>query len=283
MRTPVTLALVFSLLCGCVGLTAPERRILTYKQYAEISHEVPYILEFRTAEGALLLYGVRHVFDPKDAQIADIAAKWQRFEPTTALNEGGNPPTERSVQSAVERWGESGLVRVLAAWDRVPVATFEPSRLDETKDLLKKYSAEQVKVFLALRSFLTFRKSNNDKSPAEFMDHVLGDRNGLQNQPNNARELDISYRKLFPGLGAWHEVPENWFDPADTVQYTNEAQNDSLLFRDQHIFKVLIQRVEQGERVFAVIGASHVPVLEPALVSALGKPISKQNGFDEGS
>src|SRR5262245_19535982 len=125
----------------------PEAKILTYTQYAKLRHGVPYVLEFKVGRGALLMYGSRHVFEPADPLIADIEKEWDAFKPGTAFNEGGDPPGEKDLRTAVERWGEAGLVRLLAARDKVPVATFEPKDADEFAYLRKKHSAEQVKVF----------------------------------------------------------------------------------------------------------------------------------------
>jgi hypothetical protein len=259
----------------------PESRILTYKDYAKIKHDVPYILEFTVGKGALLLYGGRHVFDPADAQVADIQNEWAEFKPDVVYNEGGNPPTEASVGGAVKRYGEPGLVRFLAARDHVPIATFEPKEDEEVAALRKRFSAEQVKVFLALRSFLTFRHSHHDQTVERYMDHALtvfGQEKGLAESPRNYQELQESCNRLLPELKDWRQVPDDWFDPTQEGHYTNEAQNVSGYCRDRHIFKVLIQSAQRGNRVLAVIGASHVLVLEPALVAALGPPCRKRNG-----
>lgn len=278
-------ALVCALLLGGGQESDPRNRILTYKQYAKIRHGVPYILEFKVGRGALLLYGGRHVFDPSDVQIADIETEWKRFKPTAAYNEGGNPPTEPSVRLAVERYGEPGLVRYLARRDRVPVATFEPSRNDEARALLRRYSAEQVKVFLLLRGFLTFRRAKRALTAEHFMTNALRDpfwkASGLAGPPQDLSELEKSCKRLFGGLANWRQVPDEWFDPTRSDRFTNEAQNDSGMVRDRHLFGVLVERARQGDRVFAVIGASHVPVLESALVAALGNPVRKRDGQRE--
>lgn len=263
---------------ACAAPADPTAKILTYREYATIQHGVPYVLEFSVGDGALLIYGIRHTFDPTNPLVADIKEEWERFGPTVAYNEGGNPPAESSIQAAVGKWGEPGLVRFLAAWYRVPVATFEPFRKAQTEALLESYTTEQVKVFEALLTYLTFRKSKSDKTAEVFMNGVLGDKNGIQVPPHNVKELEVAYRKLFPGHRDWRSVPDEWFDPTKTIQYTNEIQSDAGHFRDRHIFNVLVARARRGDRVLAVIGSSHVPVLEPALTAALGNPVRKRNG-----
>lgn len=274
------IALTCAMVCSTVGAAppSPQSKILTYKAYAKIDHEVPYVLEFKAGKGALLIYGAEHVFDWMAPQIEDIQIEWKRFKPTIAYNEGGNPPSEPSVETAVQRWGEAGLTRYLAAENRVPVATFEPLRSYNIDGLLKRYSAEQVKTFMALRGFLTFRRSKRDETPDAYMTKVLGEANTIAGSPSNITELGVVYARLFPGQTDWHTVADEWFDPTQSIHYTNDLQNDDALIRDQHIFKVLVDRVRRGDRVIAIIGASHVPVLEPALIAALGNSIRKRNG-----
>jgi hypothetical protein len=275
------------LLTICLFLTAvpvvrqddPRSQILTYKQYAKLQHDVPYVLEFQVGEGALLIFGARHVFDPADPQIADIEREWARFNPTVAFNEGGNPPTLDSQPAAVERFGEPGLVRFLAGKQRVPIATFEPRDADEREALLKKYSDEQVAVFDMLRSYLTFRNSKQDITADQFVANRLSrDRELVAGTPPDLQAFQAACDRLFVGLKDWREVPEDWFDPTQEGQFTNEMQNDSGHFRDLHIYDVLTRRVRHGDRVFAVIGVSHVPALEPALVANFGPPTRKRDG-----
>jgi hypothetical protein len=293
----VTRTLMLVVACGSALADAPRNRagktsaadpknlILTYKQYASIRHDVPYVLEFRTGKGALLLYGVRHVFDPGDPQIADIQEEFKRFQPTVAYNEGGNPPTEKDLKSAVERYGEPGLVRFLGHQQRLSVLTFEPKREDEVHEMVKRYSAEQLKIFYVLRGSLTYRRSKRTDSLDTYMGRALRDpfwqKNGLGGPPGTIDELEASCAKLFGGFKDWRHVPEDWFDPTRSDHFTNEASNDSGWIRDRHIFTVLVDRAQTGDRVFAVIGASHVPVMEPALVSVLGQPMRKRNGKSE--
>jgi hypothetical protein len=44
-------------------------------------------------------------------------------------------------------------------------------------------------------------------------------------------------------------------------------------FRNYHIFLTLAKMALDGKKVFAVIGSTHVQMMHPALVAALGKPV----------
>ncbi len=280
-RLAILIFLVGATCCSAQPIE-PASRILTYKQYAKLNHDTPYVLEFKVGKGALLIFGSRHLFDPQDPQVADILKEWDQFEPDVAYNEGGHPPTRRTLKAAVESHGEPGLVRFLAARDTIPVATFEPSLEEEIRAVRKRYSPEQVKVWDALRAFLTFRSSKHTQTADEFMAEILSNSvwqdTGLADRIRNVAELQLACDKLFTGLKDWRKVPEDWFDPTQEGCFTNEIENDNGMFRNQHIFKVLTKRAQRGDRVFAVIGASHVPVLEPALVAVFGPPVRKRDG-----
>jgi hypothetical protein len=256
-----------------------ESKILSYKQYASIEHKTPYLLEFKVGSGALLLFGAEHTGDPKDPQIAEIERLWKSFQPTMAYNEGGNPPTLKDATKAVETSGEPGFVRYLADRDKVPVATFEPDFKDEVAYAAKIYTPEQVKVFYVLRQVTEGRRLTSDKTVDERMVDWLGQWDELSGAPNTVAEFSALCKRYFPELKDWREVPEDWFDPTQSIHYTNELANATGMFRDQYIYKLLLDRAKRGDRVFAVIGASHVVVQEPAWRATLGEPVLYRNGF----
>ncbi len=260
----------------------PERHILSYKQYATIPHKTPYVLAFGTRSGALLIYGAEHTGNPKDPQITDIQHRWSAFHPTVAYNEGGNPPTLEELGSAVQNYGEPGLLRFLAGRDQVPVATFEPSFDQEIASLRKLYTPEQLKIFYALRQVTEARLLQSSTPIDDRIREWLADylpAHGLKNAPNDLTEFTAACKRLFPDLSDWHQVSSDWFDPTQSLQYTNRLAGDSGMFRDRHIFSVLAARVKRGDRVFAVIGEAHVVVMEPALALQFGQPTLKVNGL----
>jgi hypothetical protein len=259
-----------------------ERSILSYKQYGAIEHQNPYVLEFKTGSGMLLFYGVEHTVDPKNSQVDDIEKRWAAFRPTVAYNEGGNPPTVEDVGESVQTYGEAGLVRFLAGRDQVPIATFEPPFDEEIAYLLKAYTPQQLKVFYALRQVTEERSRQASTSVDDRIISWLSrylPAHGLKNAPNTLTELSIACKSQFPELTDWHQVPEEWFGPRKSGHYTNELAGDSGNFRNRYIFRLLVDRVKRGDRVFAVVGSSHVVVLEPALIKEFGLPLLRVNGL----
>jgi len=259
-----------------------EQSILSYQQYGAIVHQNPYILEFKNGSGMFVFYGTQHTVDPKDPQVVDLEKRWEIFKPTVAYNEGGNPPTFEDARTAVQAYGEAGLVRFLAGRDQVPVATFEPPFDDEVAYLLKTYTPQQLKVFYVLRQVTEERSrqasTSIDDRNSSWLSRYLPSQ-GLKNPPNSIVELGAACKELFPELTDWHQVPEEWFGPRKSGHYTNKLAGDSGDFRNRYIFRLLVNRVKRGDRVFAVVGSSHVVVLEPALIKELGSPLLRLNGL----
>jgi hypothetical protein len=272
---------ILSLLILFFALSAAQAQektdgVMTYDEYVKVRHAYPYIVELQIGKGALLYFGAQHTNDPKHAQIAQIEKLWKEFRPTLALNEGGDPPVLKTAQEAVSRIGESGLVRFLAARDKVPVRSLEPSQADEAAFLLKTYTPEQIKVFYALRQVPQFRNSKRDETIETHLEFVLGkwlsSVPGLDGSPSNLTEFERSCLWLSPKLKSWREVPQSWFDPTKSEAYTNQVSRLSGEFRDQFMVKLLIDKVKKGERVFAVVGGSHVVMQERALKAASDAP-----------
>lgn len=253
--------------------------IMTFEEYAKVRHGYPYIVEMQIGKGALLYFGAQHTYEPKDAQIPQIEKLWKEFRPTVAYNEGGNPSVSKTVEETASKSGEPGLVRFLAARDKISAFSLEPERADEATMLLKTYTTEQVKVFYALRPVPQYRKRKNDETIEAFMTSLLGNLSrisGLEGAPNSVAELDRTCLWLSPHLKDWRTIEQSWFDPVASHAYTNQISRLSSEFRDLHMVKLLIDEVKQGERVFAVVGGSHVVMQEQALKvlsrAALPKP-----------
>lgn len=251
--------------------TAQEKdaKIMTYDEYVKASPGFPYIVELQIGKGALLYFGAQHIYDPKNPQTAQIEKLWKKFRPTVAYYESTGTSLSKTVDEAVSTSGESGLVRFLAARDKIPAFSLEPNRNDEVAMMLKTYTPEQIKVFFVVRQVPQFRERKNDQKLEEFMTTFLRNVSyiaGLENAPpNTITELDKSSLWLSPQLQDWRTADRSWSDPAATKAYTNQIARLSSEFRDLHMVKLLIDKVRQGERVFAVVGGSHVVMQEPVL------------------
>jgi hypothetical protein len=251
--------------------------LMSFSEYAARPRLFPQILQIQSVSGALFYYGAAHTNDPANPQIAEIQRLWGTFRPTFALNEGGNPPVFDTLEETVRRNGESALVRWLARRDGIPVATFEPSRAEIVAALVPRFTPEQIKVANVLRGLSQdsrraeqFRTSDID-TEVERVLTILSRTRGLEGAPTTAVEFAASATRLTPSSSDWRRPPAEWFDPVPDPPPTwfNAFARAESNFRDEVIMQKLTQKVRDGERVFAVIGGSHVVMQERALRSRL--------------
>jgi hypothetical protein len=262
---------------------AEQTKVMSFEEYAKLSHAVPYVLTL-TNGGHLLYFGARHTYDPTDPQIEEIQALWEKFCPTVAFVEGTDtrPLREEHLlwrsksREQVMRGGEPSWVRFLAARDGVPARSLEPPRAEEAAFLLKEFPADQVKLFYILRDVPQRRARMTEEELDKYVQQALLYWTSIPGvePPHSLGELEKLVHQTFPELANWRDVPQEWFDPVQwnpnlPRRFTNEISAKSSEFRDQHMVALLIREVKQGERVFAVVGASHVVMQEPALRAEL--------------
>lgn len=268
-----------ALLLGLSALAACRRgQIMSYQAYARIDHAIPYVLRFARGSGALLFFGSEHTYDPDHPQVAHLCTLWAEFRPSVAYNEGGDPPAEPTIAAAVAQFGESGLVRHLARRDRVPVASIEPSMARQVDELRGfGFSDEDIKLFFVLRQVPQHLEQAGAPMTEARAAEVLAyftKVTGLTGAPTTPAELTTVCARRLPTLRAWREVPQAWFDPVfeRPPAFTNTISLRLSNLRDAWVVDLLGDAVARGERVFAVMGASHVVVQEPALRARLGRP-----------
>ncbi len=270
-RLPVLLVAIGVAAAGCAS--HHRSGLMTWDEYRRWSSDWPYVLRFDTPQGTLLYFGSRHTYSPDDPQVERIERLWTCFRPTMAFNEGGNPPVQATRDTAVERCGEAGLVRFLGARDDVPVASLDPDRAEEAAHLRKSFPARQVKLTFMLRGVSQFvERRGTDGAEAE-LQRVLGIVNQLPGQggyPRTPAEVAEGFAQMFPGGGDYRRVPPAWFDPVRSDTVFNRISRASSEYRDRAMIEILRRSVADGQRVFAVVGGTHVVMQEQALGTALG-------------
>ncbi|MBW3660912.1 MAG: hypothetical protein KY397_04685 [Gemmatimonadetes bacterium] len=232
------------------------------------------------AGGALRYVGARHSTDPSDPQFVEIVGAWETLRPTRAFFEGPDRGIAATAEETIERFGESGYVRFLAARDSVPVSTLEPSPFDEAAHLRERFPEDQVALFYLLREASRLRERRGMDGPAveaaiaELLSRAT-EMGLLRGEVTTVEALDRAYRRYWSEPAEWWKAPAAWFDPLLTSEqtggiFTNDVNRASSAYRDRHMARLLVEAVEAGERVFAVVGRNHVPLQAPAIVCALG-------------
>ena len=258
------------------GQVDQEPEIMSYKEYGQITHKRPYLLQLKSGQGELLYFGAGHVYQVEDPQIAEIERRFAEFRPTLVLNESQTPPVEATRELAVTRYGEPGLVSFLAARHSIPVKSLDPPRMQEIAHLLgtKRWTTEQVMMFYVLRRVAENNKKTSPRPADELVQQALdatAKAPGFEGLPKTLAEFEASVKRLLPSIGDWRTVKSTVFDPnPDLGLYTNDVAYASSQYRDRYMVKLLADEVRRkGGRVFAVVGASHVVMQESALKKML--------------
>ena len=246
-------------------------RLMTWAEYRQVDHATPYVLDLCAGGGRLLYFGAKHSFDARDVQMALIEEMWADVEPTVAFNEGGDPPTLADRSEAIRLNGEAGLIRHLAAKHGVKIASLDPPKSKIAEHLQKRYPPEQVKLFFLLGAVQTHRR--NPTEPFETrMQRVFSNfasTRWLQGPPNSMTELQSTYRRYLPGT--LEDLSDASFDPQKSHTFLNEMSRQSNDFRDEFMVELLLRNLRNGDRVFAVVGASHVVMQEEMIRAAVAR------------
>jgi hypothetical protein len=270
----IAIAVLFSI-SSVLAQTEPE--IMSYKDYGKIRHERPYVLEFKTEKGALVYFGAGHFYRYDDAQAAEIEKRLASFKPTVILNESGTPPVAETAKEAVEKYGEPGLLAFLAKKHNIPIKSLDPPRIEEMKYILgtKRWTLEQVFLFYVLRRVPENNRKTNPKKPEELVEEAMSGAAkmpGFESLPKTIAEFDQVAKKNLPTVANWRTIDQKIFDPnPDLGNFTNDIADASVNYRGRFMVKSLAAEVEKGERVFAVVGASHVVKQEKALKSLFNR------------
>jgi hypothetical protein len=275
-RSAIVQVVVVVFCSGCSqALQQVSPGVMTWAEYSALQAsgrhpEWPYVLRLNSRGGVLLYFGAAHSFDPTNSQFAQIEQEWKTFNPDIAFTEGGLPPLAVNRDEAIRNAGEPGFVRFLAARDNVPTTTLDPSRAQEVAALSGGFSREQIKLFFLLRTVSQYVQRGGTAGLAMEVDRVLGifgATPGLSGSPRTIDDLRAAYERYFPGAGGYEEVSASWFDPVATGTFLNEISRASSDYRDEYMVRLLVQHAADRQRVFAVVGGSHVVMQEAALRS----------------
>lgn len=236
-------------------------------------------LELQSSSGGALLYlPVRHTEDPGDSQLQSLEREWRRFRPTVAFFEGHRDEIDADREGTVRRFGEAGWVRYFARSQGVLARHLEPSPAEEVRHVLSSFSEEEVQLtYLLLEALLSReRRGGTSASREATMEALLAGRANpaLPRVITSRAQLDEAFARHFGSGYHWSSPPQRWFDPFRSGSetgghFTNEVVRAASAFRDRHMVSVLVDAVQAGERVLAVVGETHVAMQSAALRCAL--------------
>ena len=232
----------------------------------------PYVMRMERGPAKLLYIGTHHTSDATDPQLAEIERLWAEFKPTVALCEGRAKMFRFASRPATGTLRESELVRILAQRNGVPLYSLEPSYDAEVKGLLRKFEPKLVATYMTLRVFTSEAKGKKGDLDGLAL-HLLRkrvDSDGLRGSLSSVADLDAYWRQKFPEAPNWRTLPDT-----EGIPLLREVGDVSREVRGDHMVRTLADLAARGERVLAVVGASHVIRQEPALAKAVEQAVSR--------
>ena len=248
-------------------LKVPVMDMTAYKAIIN-DHRRPYIYTIKGQnKGKVVVVGVEHINDPTNAQFDSIRHQWNLNKPDVALVEGRVGFLFKWFQDPIENYGESGLTSELAKRDKVDLYTWEPTRTDEIELMIKRYPAEKLAMFYALRPFYGLSEEERQDHPEKTLQKLIDERTDydhLRNTITTWQDIDSIWQQDFPNKD-WrlHDAGYGW------PGYLQDIWNSSNLSRDEHMIQIIIEQVNQGKTVFVTMGSSHAPRIENTLKAAL--------------
>lgn len=167
--------------------------------------DFPYVLSIQNEQGALEYVGARHTSDATDPQLAEIERRWAEFKPTVALCEGRARMSRFASRPTTGRLGESGLTRILANHDSVPLYTLEPTYEAEVAGLLEHFEPRLVATYMTLRVYSAEADHSGTKQDGLAL-NLLRKRTaveGLRGTFSTIAEFDAWWRERFPDEPDW--------------------------------------------------------------------------------
>ena len=273
-------ASIFFLWCSLILVISCSTQVytglLTYEECYQKKLSGPYILELDTeGRASLLYYGSMHATNLDDPQFADTEKRWERFQPTVAYSESCVWPLVKSREGAIARYGEQGFLRFLASRDKVPIKSIDPTRAQEAVYLKRFFNAEQIKIFYVLRQAVVNQNLGKDTASVGYVNKILRHLAKVdyyfKGNPRHLDEFEGRVHQLFPNLKDRQSISCSYFRSPNSENFLSKIHRRLNEFRDQHMLKRIMRELRKGNRIFAVVGRSHVVVQEPAVRTAVAQ------------
>jgi hypothetical protein len=259
-----------------------KKLLLSIEEYealpSEIRGQVPYIYSLNNKGQSLYYFGAKHIMDPKHSQFEYLHEQWLNFldnkpkEEIVVVHEGEvNEKNLMNLDDAIKKHGESGAIVFWAHQENIRNIRPEPTIQDDAKELLKKFSREEIFYFYIIRGIVSWQRK---VEPSDFNEYIS---KNVERYKNifGWESFDFSFdptilathKKLF---GKEFDLNDKEFlrkipIPVGNLSIINEVARTSSQNRNFFILDTIEKLWNEGKNIFIVYGASHAIMQERAI------------------
>lgn len=230
---------------------------------------------------SITFFGASHVRDPEHPQFKLLMKSFNEQNPQIAFNEGGQIEDSlhfSSVKSAVEKEGETGVLKMLCDQKGIKMMNGDMTEKEEFTSLLAKFPRDQIYLYLATERFLHPYKQGFLGQEAiekmflkDFIKYL--DKNDFNptKEEKSFNYLKKLYQKYFNqvlDLESLVEVHDYYLTNKGEFGKIGRA---SKQIRDQILLSKIDKALDTHDRVFVVFGTSHFVAVQPAIQYIIDK------------
>ena len=171
--------------------------------------------------------------------------------------------------------GGMGLLTYLAHEAGVESYSPEPSEHEERAELEKYFSREEIQYYYFARAVDQWTRKAEPRLDLEiYIESFLradARGSGWNDFDFSFANMKAIHHRLF-GTEVDPSAEDFWYsvtNPVSGPSVINQVAGACSHFRDEHIVKEIVQRMQNGESIFAQYGYSHVVMQEPLLRALL--------------
>lgn len=262
------------LLISILLLTACSSRYKTLP-YSASKQDLPFITKYSNEEKAVLVYGSYHTNDTTVDEVADIEQRFTAFKPRLVLYEGDNIGIEATKNASTSTYFEMGLVRWLAQKRNIPELNLEPSSVDLTKELLKKYTTDEVLLATILGQNMYYIHYHTKEEFESLYPTLITDLEKSELRLTEEQKTITHFYKVYNDFYGYPFSPETFDYTTVEIAYSktklNEIVRYSASLRDQFMLHRIDSCLQHHNRIYVQVGGRHAIVWQPALKKFIKK------------
>lgn len=246
-----------------------EEYILKFNELDLTRTKYPYVLHFQKGTKQLTFFGSHHTFNPDDIEFNKIEEEFNILKPQILLWEGNF--VRSSDKEIAKQNGEMAYSVFLANTQGISHKSLDVHIKDDAEYQTKMFDGEYIFAFFSLRTMNTMRTKN--ASDAEALTAVenrikeCSDTFGWQDFDFSMNNLEKIYENIFStnlslSVSSWDRKK---IGPNYNYSVLNEIARSSSDYRNVSSMRTILGSLEEYDRVFAIMGGTHVYAQEVAL------------------